>query len=142
MKMKALFFLPAAIALILGASPMIPSFTNPAFAGPGHEGGRGMKFDQLNLTDAQKAQMQQIRESTRQQMDAILTDEQKQQMSAARQQRQKPNLNLTEDQKAKMKAIRESAKTQMEAILTDEQKQKLQELRASWRDRRQQQQPK
>lgn len=138
MKIKALFFLPAALALAIGASPVIPSFTNPAVAGPGGMG-RGMKFEQLNLTDAQKAQIQQIKQSTRQQMDAIFTPAQKEQRRLAREQRQKPNLNLTEDQKAKLKAIRQSSKSQMEAVLTAEQKQKLQELRQQRRQSRQQQ---
>jgi len=140
MKMKALFFLPAALALAIGATPVIPSFTNPAVAGPGGMG-RGMKFEQLNLTDAQKTRLQQIKESSRQQMDAILTTEQKEQLRVAREQRQRPNVTLTEDQKAKMKAVRESAKSQMEAVLTAEQKQKLQEMQQQWRQRRQQQQP-
>jgi len=40
----------------------------------------------LNLTDAQKQQMKQIRTSTRQQIEAILTAEQRQQLEARRQQ--------------------------------------------------------
>jgi len=40
----------------------------------------------LNLTDAQKQQMRQIRTSTRQQIEAILTAEQRQQLEARRQQ--------------------------------------------------------
>ena len=40
----------------------------------------------LNLTDAQKQQMKQIRTSTRQQIEAILTPEQRQQLEARRQQ--------------------------------------------------------
>ena len=75
--------------------------------------------------------MKQIRESSRQQMDAIFTPEQKEQLRTARQQRQKPNLNLSEAQKAQLKAIRENTKSQMDAILTAEQKQKLQEMRSS-----------
>lgn len=140
MKMKALFLLPGAIALMLAASPMIPSFTSPAVAGPGYIGGRGMKFDQLNLTDAQKAQIEKIHQSTRQQMDAVFTPEQKEQMRVAKEQRQRPNLNLSEDQKAKIRTIRENAKTQMDAVLTAEQKQKLQELRQQRRQRNQQNQ--
>jgi Spy/CpxP family protein refolding chaperone len=135
--MKALSFLPGAIALMLAASPVIPAFTNPAFADPGHMGGRGM--EQLNLTADQQAKMKQIHDSERQQMDAILTDAQKAQMQTARQQHQKPNLNLTDDQKAQIKTIRQAAQSQMEAILTPDQKQKLQELRQQRRDHRQQQ---
>ncbi|APB32691.1 hypothetical protein GlitD10_0380 [Gloeomargarita lithophora Alchichica-D10] len=40
----------------------------------------------LNLTDSQKAQMKQIRTSTRQQIETILTPEQRQQLEARRQQ--------------------------------------------------------
>jgi Spy/CpxP family protein refolding chaperone len=138
MKMKPLFFLPGAIALMLAASPMIPAFTNVAFAGPGRAGGAGMKYDQLNLTDAQKAQIQQIKESTRQQMDAIFTSEQKEQMRLAKEQRQRPNLNLSEDQKSRLQEVRQSSKSQMEAVLTAEQKQQLEQLRQQWRQRRQQ----
>ena len=133
MKMKKhLLFFPGVIALVLAAAPVIPAFTNTAVAAdaqPGRAG--GARANQLNLTDAQKAQMKQIQESSRQQIDAILTTEQKEQIRTARQQRQKPNLNLSEDQKAKLKAIQENSKSQMDAILTPEQKQKLQEMRAS-----------
>jgi len=140
MKMKALFFLPATVALLLTAVPMIPSLNDAAFAGPGQTGGRGMKFNQLNLTDAQKAEMQRIHESTRQQMDTILTAEQKEQLRVAKEQRQRPNLNLTEEQRTRMKEVRQSSKTQMEAVLTDTQRQQLEQLRQQWQQRRQQRQ--
>jgi protein CpxP len=140
MKMKALFFLPVTVALLLTAVPMIPSLNEAAFAGPGHTGGRGMKFDQLNLTDAQKAEMQRIQASTRQQMDQILTSEQKEQLRVAKEQRQRPNLNLTEEQKTRMKEVQQSSKSQMEAVLTDTQKQQLEQLRQQWQQRRQQRQ--
>lgn len=142
MKIKASFLLPGVVALMLAASPVISSFTNMAVAAPGHAGGRGMGFKELNLTDAQKAQMKQIHDSTRQQIDAILTSDQKEQMRLAKQQRQRPNLNLSADQKAKIKQIRQNAKSQMDALLTAEQKQKLQELRQQARQRHQQQQQK
>ncbi len=140
MKAKILFFLPSAIALFFAAAPVIPAFTDTAAAAPLHARGRGGKFEQLNLTDAQKEQMKQIREAARQQMDAVLTPAQREQMRVAREQRQKPNLNLSEEQKAQMRAIRENSKNQMEAILTPEQKQKLQEMKAQWQQRRQQNQ--
>ena len=118
---------------MLVASPIIPVFTNPAVAQPTHEGrgeGRGRgPFEQLNLTDDQKAQIKEIQESAKQQMDAVFTPEQKEQLRTAREQRQRPNLSLTEDQKAKLQAIRQDTESQIEAVLTPEQKQKLQELR-------------
>lgn len=94
----------------------------------GGRGGRG--FAAISgLTDAQKDQLRQIHESTRQQMDAILTSEQREQMRAAREQRQRPNINLTEDQKTRMRTIREDAKKRMEAVLTPEQRQQLEQMR-------------
>ena len=138
---KHLLFLPGIIALAFSIAPVVPAFTNAAVAADAQPGRARAKSNQLNLTNAQKAQMKQIRESSRQQMDAIFTPEQKEKLRTARQQKQKPNLNLSEDQKAKLKAIRENAKSQMDAILTPEQKQKLQEIRAS-RPRNQQNQPK
>jgi Spy/CpxP family protein refolding chaperone len=103
----------------------------------GQRKGWGKKFDQLGLSAEQQTRIQQIKQSTRQQMDAIFTAEQKQQKQAARQQRQRPNLNLTEDQKARLQALRQSSKTQIEAVLTDAQKQKLQELKQQWQQNRQ-----
>ncbi|MEN9218540.1 MAG: hypothetical protein Q6J33_05990 [Gloeomargarita sp. DG_2_bins_126] len=47
---------------------------------------RRLSLKNLNLTDAQKAQMRQIRANTRQQIEAILTSEQRQQLEARRQQ--------------------------------------------------------
>jgi periplasmic protein CpxP/Spy len=142
---KHLLLLPGVIALVLGVAPVIPIFTNSAVAAdaqPGKVDRERAKSNKLNLTDAQKAQRSQIRESSRQQMDAILTPEQKEKLRMARQQKQKPNLNLTEDQKAKIKAIRANTKAQIDAILTPEQRQKHQEMRSSWRDKHQQNQSK
>lgn len=133
MNTKVWSFLSGAIALMIVASPIIPVFTNPAVAESTHQGRGFKKLDQLNLTDEQKAKIKQIREATKQQIDAILTAEQKEQRRVAREQNKKTRLNLTEDQKAKIKAIRQDSKAQIEAVLTPEQKQKLQELRQQWR---------
>ena len=124
---------------MLASSTIIPAFTQVAVAGPGRVGGSGMKFDQLNLTDAQKTQLQQIKESTRQQMNAVLTPQQQEQKRLAKEQRQRPNLNLSADQQSRIQAIRQSSKSQMEAVLTPEQRQQLEQLRQQWRQRRQQQ---
>ncbi|MDX2100244.1 MAG: Spy/CpxP family protein refolding chaperone [Leptolyngbyaceae cyanobacterium bins.59] len=138
MKIKNLFLLPGTLALLLAATPIIPAFTDVALAGPGKMGGRGERiYQQLNLTDAQKTQMQQIRESAKQQMDAVLTSEQKAQLQQARQNRQRPNLNLTEEQKARMKAIGEETRSKMDAVLTDQQRQQLQTLKQQRQQNRQ-----
>ena len=99
------------------------------------------KFKRLNLTDAQKAQMQQIKESARAQMEEILTPEQLQKLQEAKASGQKKrevfrSLNLTDAQKAEMKKIKESKKAQFEAILTDEQKAQLEEMKQNRQNRR------
>ncbi len=137
MKLKASFLLPGLIALTLAASTVIASFS-PALAAStqttehGGHGKRGEGFKNLNLTDAQKAQAKQIRESTRQQMSAVFTADQKAQFKAARANHTKPNVTLSADQKAQLKQIRASAKSQFEAILTPTQLQQLQADRAQW----------
>ena len=86
----------------------------------------------LNLTSEQQAKMQQIRQAEQQQMDNILTAEQKARLETARQNREDPHrvfesLNLTDDQKAKIQELRRTSKEQMDAILTAEQRQQMQQ---------------
>lgn len=59
------------------------------------------------LTDAQKAQLKQIHETTHQQIDAIFSSE----------------------QKSRREAIRQNTRSKMDAVLTDQQRQQLQQLR-------------
>ncbi len=97
--------------------------------------------NKLNLTEAQKAQMQQIKESARADMQKILTPEQLQKLEAAKASGEKKrgvwrSLNLTDAQKAEMKKIKESKKAQFEAILTDEQKAIMQEMKQMRQNRR------
>ncbi len=133
MKLKAFFLLPGLIALTLAVSPVIASFS-PALAdstqtdgygGRHEEHGRGDRFENLNLTDAQKAQAKQIFESSRQQEAAVFTADQQAQLATARANHTRPNITLSPDQKSQLKAIHESARSQFEAILTSEQLQQL-----------------
>ncbi len=140
MHMKALSLLTGAIAVVVAATPMMPAFSQSAPGAQPPANGRWMKGNRLNLTDAQKAQMKQIQESARQQMDAVFTPEQKEQMRLARQNRQRPNLNLTDAQKAQLKAIQDQIRSQMDAILTPEQKQQMQAQHQQMRQRHQQHQ--
>ena len=99
------------------------------------------KLQRLNLTEEQKTQMQQIKQSARAEMQKILTPEQLEKLQAAKANGQKKrgvwrSLNLSDEQKAELKKIRQSKKSQMEAILTDEQKQQWQEMRENYKNRR------
>jgi periplasmic protein CpxP/Spy len=93
----------------------------------------------LNLTDAQKTQLQTIRQQTQSQIQALLTPAQKDQLKTAMEsgqplRRAMANLNLSADQKTQLRTIMQSSKTQMDAILTPEQKQQMQEFRRSRRE--------
>jgi periplasmic protein CpxP/Spy len=96
-----------------------------------HLGGRGShmgRLKKLNLTAEQKTKLEQLRATTRTQMDTVFTPEQRQQAKLRQERRREmgdkwKNLNLTAEQKAKLKEIRQSSKVQFEAILTPEQQQ-------------------
>lgn len=102
------------------AAPLAPAFAQappPPMHGPmsGTRGGGRMKMmaDQLGLTDAQKAKMQPILMSSRQQMMALRT-----------------NATLTPAVRmAKMQSMRKAMNAQMMAILTPAQRTKLKAMR-------------
>ncbi|MEH2136193.1 Spy/CpxP family protein refolding chaperone [Nostoc sp.] len=171
MKLKVLSLVAGAIALTLTAtsfavdaqtaspSPLLLAQTPQKERGP---------WKDLNLTDAQKTQIQTIRRDSRTKFDAVLTPEQKAKLEAAKQAhqaerqarkaqgqtgqgqpgqhhgRKKGNfadLNLSEAQKTQMRQIRESEKQQIQAVLTPEQRQKIEQFRQNAPSRRQQSNP-
>ncbi|MBD2183312.1 hypothetical protein H6S82_20160 [Planktothrix sp. FACHB-1355] len=111
----------------------------------------------LNLTPEQQAQMRQIRQSTRTQIENILTPEQRNQWNAAMEQMRTNRgqrgqrgqsgqgdrgsqlgqmlsaLNLTPEQKAQIQRISQESKQKMDAILTPEQRQQMQQMRQNRR---------
>ena len=104
----------------------------------GHKGG-GFGFRGIELTEAQKEQIKQIREANR--PDAAAMEELKSFRAARR------AGTLTDDQKARAQALREQARVrgesvrqQMLAILTPEQRQQLEAKKAErkqrWEERR------
>lgn len=114
------------------------------------------KKNRLNLTDAQKTQMRQIREATRQQIENVLTPEQRNTLRTAMEQRRQQrgqqqaqqrgqrgqvwsSLNLSAEQQAQIKRIRDESRQRMQAVLTPEQQQQMQQMRQERQNRRQQQ---
>jgi len=145
MKLKKLSILAGAVALTLSAIPFSAqaeiSSSSPTVVARGQRHKGQGKFKRLNLTEDQKAQLQEIKKSARAEMEQILTPDQLQKLQEAKASGQKKrgifrSLNLTEDQKAKLKKVRESKKSQIEAILTEEQKAQLQQMRQNRRNRR------
>ncbi|MEH2144218.1 Spy/CpxP family protein refolding chaperone [Nostoc sp.] len=171
MKLKALSLVAGAIALTLTATSFAvdaqTASPSPVLLAQSPQKERGPWKD-LNLTDAQKTQIQAIRRDSRTKMEAVLTPEQKAKLEAAKQARraewqarkaqgqtgqQQPgqhhgrgkgdfaDLNLSEAQKTQIRQIRESEKQQIQAVLTPEQRQKIEQFRQNAPSRRQQGNP-
>lgn len=162
MKIKLMPMLAGAIALGVVATPFAVKAQahhsgQPLLAQAQRQEHQG-KWAKLNLTDAQKEQMRQIRKDTHNQIQAILTQDQLDKLKTLMQNRRGQNrqgqnqqgqnrqarrnvmaeLNLTDDQKAKIKQIMEQQKTRMQQVLTTEQQQQLQQMRQNWQQHRQQ----
>ena len=105
---------------------------------------RARMQQELGLTDDQMQQMREVRQQggSREEMQAVLTDEQKVKAQALRKSRQgdhalrvarmKEHLNLSDEQVQQMQEIREQGGTRedMHAVLTDEQRTQLEQARA------------
>ncbi len=110
-------------ALILVASPLV------AQSRPNGWGRGPAALEQLDLTEQQRNQLAQIRETTHSQMSEVLTEAQRQQLQEMRGQRQ--GMQLTSEQRQLWQQVREQG---IES-LTDAQRQQVQEWRAARRDR-------
>lgn len=136
MQFKFIPVLASAIALSIAAAPLVAQAepNAPAPQTIAQEDKAPRRFEQLGLTQAQRDKMAEIRRNTRTQLQAVFTPEQRQQLEAARENRQRRrealvSLNLTPAQKTRLQQIRQSAKAQFDAVLTPEQRQKLQQMR-------------
>ncbi|MEO0520294.1 MAG: Spy/CpxP family protein refolding chaperone [Cyanobacteria bacterium P01_A01_bin.116] len=105
--------------------------------GRGHRGGE--RLEQLNLTDAQSAEIETIRTSTRTQMEALLTTEQRATLESSddtQGRRAWRQLDLSDTQKEQMRALREASHEQIQGVLTEEQRQQLEDMRQERGNRR------
>jgi periplasmic protein CpxP/Spy len=156
-KIKPLSLLAGAIALSLSFASALPAFSQSTGKPPAppeqpteqNRMPRHRNF--LNLTADQQAQMEQIHQDTRSQIDNILTAEQKAQLEAARENGGAPrrgenrgmpgrgfdSLNLTDEQRSQIESVRSAAKEKMDAILTPEQRQQMEQHRQEHQDRHQ-----
>lgn len=145
MQLKFIPMLVGAIALTIATNPLAvkaePGLKSPLLLTQAQEP-RGL--ERLQLTQEQRAKMDEIRRNTRSQIEAILTPQQREQLKAAMQEpRQNKRqafaaLNLTPEQKAQMRQIRQSAKSQFKAVLTPEQLQQMQQNKQFRRQQRNQ----
>ncbi|GAB1544506.1 hypothetical protein NUACC21_71820 [Scytonema sp. NUACC21] len=148
MQLKNLSLVVGALALSLTATSIAVNAemttSSPFLVAQKQFGERG-PWKRLGLTDAQKSQLSEIRRGTREEIDRILTEEQREQLKTAMQNQNRQggwkraisSLNLSEQQKTQLREIMRSQKTKMEAVLTEEQKAQLQKYRDEMRARRQ-----
>lgn len=158
MKIKLMPMLAGVLVLGAVAAPFaVNAQANPSvklLMAQAQRQGKEGKWAKLNLTDAQKEQMRQIKQETRAQIQEVLTPEQRAQMETMKQNRQGQNgqgqarqgrrggmmaaLNLTAEQEASIKQIMQSQKARMEQVLTPEQRQQMEQMRSQWQQQRQQ----
>ena len=136
MTQKLFRFLPGAIAFLLASAPMVaaqgqtpaqqPAQQRPAQAAP---------RQQINLTPAQQAEIEKIRQSALTQIRGVLTKEQQAQIDAAEKpgaQPQQVSLNLSQDQRTRINAIVEASRKQIvEKVLTQDQRNQLMQTQPS-----------
>ena len=115
--------------------------------GHGHRGAFARQFAQaLNLTDAQKAQIRDIRKASHQENLAFFQSvrQTRQEFRAAKEAGDTAKLDALrpaiQAQRAQMKQIRAAANEKIAAILTPEQNAKWQQLKADWKAQHQQNQ--
>ncbi|MFQ3616578.1 MAG: hypothetical protein SNJ57_07330 [Cyanobacteriota bacterium] len=106
MKLNQTAFLWAGIVAGMMAIAPLAAIANP----PGGMGGpRSGPLERLNLTDAQRQQLQAIRENSRRQIEAVLTAEQRQQLETRRaemERRREEFANLTPEQRQQLRRDR------------------------------------
>jgi Spy/CpxP family protein refolding chaperone len=88
---------------------------------------------QIELSETQKSEIIKIRETTNDRINAVLTDEQKEQLEVAMQQGQDPrqafgSLELSTEQQQQIQTILTEANQQSQEVLTPEQLEQLQQM--------------
>lgn len=139
-----------AVSLTLALPTLSQTTDAPSSAPMPAQPGPMRRLNFLNLTSEQQAQIEQIHQNQRSQIDAILTEEQRTQLQQdfqnrgprpseenqgsprrgeGRGMRRSPfeSLNLTAEQRSQIEAVMRSSREQMDAVLTDEQRQQLQQ---------------
>jgi Spy/CpxP family protein refolding chaperone len=147
MKLKLMPMLVGTLALTLAATPVVfKAEANTSGQQLLAQGQRQDRFaERLNLTQAQKDQIAQIRQKKRSQIEALLTQEQRNAFKAARENNQERRaaiaaINLTSEQKTKMREIMRSAKSEFQSVLNPQQQQQFQQIIQERRQQRNQNQ--
>ncbi|MEO1209092.1 MAG: Spy/CpxP family protein refolding chaperone [Cyanobacteria bacterium J06638_20] len=127
-------------ALTLAIAPL-SSMAQSGEGGRGLRGeGRGRMIEQLNMTEEQQAELQQIRAAHQEDMLTILTDAQQDAVRAGIEAGEPMplilrSLDLSQEQRDSLQALRETHRQQGREVLTPEQQAQIDELRANRGDR-------
>ncbi len=119
-------FLTSFAAIALLSAPL--SMTNAAQAEDGERRG-SQRFEQLNLTDNQSAQIQAIRANSRSQVQSVLTAEQRATLESTEGRGAWRELGLTDSQREQVRSIREASRAEVSSVLTEDQRAQLQSMR-------------
>ena len=139
MQLKKISFIAGAIALSLAVIPFpVKAETNSLSPQIVAQVPQRAVRERLGLTEAQKAQLAEIRQNTRAEIQNILTPQQQEQFQTItsnidRSMEAFRALNLSDEQKSQVGNILQSKKSQLEEIITPEQRQ---QLRQNWLRRR------
>ncbi len=134
--MRLLPLFTGAIVLTLAISPGLPAFSQSTTPMSPHQDSQKRPPNFLNLSPEQQAQIEEIHQNTRSQLDTILTADQRAQLQReapppeGRQGMGRPpfdSLNLTAEQRSQLEAVFRSTKEQLDAVLTPEQRQQVQQ---------------
>lgn len=146
---------------IITALAILTLGSTVAFAGPNHDGGFGgghgrhhragmfgkKMAEKLNLTDAQKQQIKDIKKSSFEQNKAFFTQSRetrkafrdaKKAGDTAKADSLQPTLDA---QRAQMKQLREQEKQQVLSVLTADQRAQLDQMKAEWKAKHESKQP-
>ncbi|MDJ0577293.1 MAG: hypothetical protein QNJ65_19305, partial [Xenococcaceae cyanobacterium MO_234.B1] len=127
MKLQTILFTAGTIALSLAITPSVVKAETSSLSPQIMAQAPQMEiWESLELTEAQKAQLADIRQNTRAEIQNILTPQQQEQFQTITANRDRSMeafraLNLSDEQKSQVGNIFQSKKSQVEEILTPEQ---------------------
>ena len=142
MQLKKISFIAGTIALSLAIIPFtVKAETNSLSPQIVAQVPQIAVLESLELTEVQKAQLTEIRQNIRAEIQNILTPQQQEQFQTITANMEQSieafqTLNLSDEQKSQVWNIFQSQKSQVEEILTPEQRQQIQTLRQNWLRRR------
>lgn len=123
-------------ALGLAIAPLTAQADPPEGGRPRLER-RANLIEELNLTDAQQAQFQEIRRDTRAQIADVFTEDQRQSFREGLEAGEPfpmviQSLNLSDEQHDQLRSIMETSMERRRNVLTEEQREQLREHRGGW----------